>query len=73
MTALKPGHLLSLIRRRLDAAGPERTATSLSVAGPSGMYDVIDVRYSPERNEIWLEIDQRDVDRPPTGRRKKGP
>jgi len=73
MTALKPGHLLSLIRRRLDAAGDERTETTLGIAGPSGMYDVIDVRYSPEHNEIWLEIDKREIDRPPTGRRKKGP
>jgi hypothetical protein len=73
MSALKPGHLVSLLRRRLDAAGPEHTETTLGIAGPSGMYDVIDVRYSPERNEIWLEIDRRAVDRPPTGRRKRGP
>jgi len=74
MSALTPGHLVSLIRARQRAVGPGlRVDMTLAVAGPGGAYDVVGVSYVPERNELYLEIDKRDVDRPPTGRRKKGP
>jgi hypothetical protein len=74
MSALTPSLLVSLIRVRQRELDPDRRAeTTLGVAGPGGLYDVVGVSYAAARNEFYLEIERRDVARPPTGRRKQGP
>lgn len=52
--------LLARLRHRLRSTLRDRSMTTVLVAGPGGFYDIVQVHYSQEKNEIWLDIEKRD-------------
>ena len=55
--ALLAAHVAALIRTRLRSS-PAKADTRIGVAGPGGMYDIINIGVLPE-GEIVLEVDRR--------------
>jgi hypothetical protein len=55
--ALLAAHVASLIRTRLRSS-PAKGETRIGVAGPGGMYDIVNV-VQLESGEIALEVDRR--------------
>lgn len=52
--------LASLIQAKLRD-NPDRAETTIAVAGPGGVYHIVHVLFSPDRNEILLDIEKRDA------------
>jgi len=53
---LRAGHVIALLRGRLRAC-PDKADTMIAVAGPGGLYDIVNVVIA--NGEIVLEITKR--------------